>query len=479
MSDVILIHSPIILYKNQEEKEQFKAHGGDEKSYYPLGILYIAAYLKKFGHSVKIIDTAAEGKTLVDILTIIAEARPKIVGISSMTSSIASAVTLAKSIKERFADGILVGLGGVHICCDHTFINRFPMFDFGIIGEGEKTFEDILKRVKRGEQVRGVFNGEIIKNLDELPFPARDLIDPKIYLREEQMNFEVPAAGILGSRGCPFSCTFCCIPAIGHKVRIRSPKNIVNEMEQVYDQCRGSYSFVDDCFILNKTRILEFCQEIIDRKMKVKFIGSTRANKLDEETVSSLHRAGCTDLYFGVESGNERVRNQVLKKKVSDKQIADAIHLCRKYRIMTNLFLMVGFPTETKNEMMDTVNIGNKVKADIIGIHITIPFPGSEIYNYAVRNKMIPSDIIDKYARGEMGRGFRGVWPLFVPDGFTLRDLINIKRKTYIKFYLNPMWWFRRIRTWLLIPGKFKEDLKLFKIAFYVFKTGGTRGQLS
>ena len=479
MSDVVFINSPMLLYKNEAEKVQFKNHGGDEKSYYPLGLLYISSYLKSHRHTVKIIDVAAEDKTLVDILKIIKIENPKLIGISSMTTSIMAAVKLAQNIKDNYGDSFQVGLGGVHLCCDPSFIKRFPIFDFGVSGEGEKTFEELLLRAKKGERIKGLIQGETIENLDSLPFPARDLIRSDIYLREEQMNFEVPAAGILCSRGCPFSCSFCCIPAIGHKVRIRSPKNVVDEMEQVYDQCRGSYSFVDDCFILNKARILEFCQEIIDRKMKVKFVGSTRANTLDEEVVRALKRAGCTDLYFGVESGNERIRNQVIKKKVTDQQIVEAVRLCRKYMILSNLFLMVGFPTETKEEMMDTVRIGKKVKADMIGIHSTIPFPGTEIFRYAVDHKMIPNDIADKYARGELGPGFRNVWPLFVPENVTLKDLIDIKKKAYMTFYLDIMWWIRRVRTWFQVSGKFKEDLKLFKIALHVFRTGGTKGQLS
>jgi len=129
--------------------------------------------------------------------------------------------------------------------------------------------------------------------------------------------------------------------------------------------------------------------------------------------------------------------------------------------------------------MMDTVNIGSRVKADIVGIHITRPLPATEIFNYAIENGMFPKDIIDKYASGEMGRGFRDTWPLFAPKGYTIKELINVKRMTYMRFYLSPTWWIRRIRVWFIFPGKFKDDLKLFKIAFHVFRTGGTKGQLS
>ncbi|MBI5873610.1 MAG: B12-binding domain-containing radical SAM protein [Candidatus Omnitrophica bacterium] len=479
MIDVLFIHSPMILYKDQADAAHFKAHGGDEKSLYPLGILYIAACLEKKGHSVKVIDVAAENKTLEDILSSIALEKPRIIGISSMTTSIHSAVSLAKSIRSRFGNDILIGLGGVHMCCDPTFLKRMPYFDFGITGEAEKTFVEVVEKVKEGKKVQGVILGEAYEDLDDIPFPARHLINAGIYKRDEQMKFEVPTAGILGSRGCPYGCSFCCIPAIGQKVRLRSAKNIVDEMESVYDLCQGQYNFNDDCMTLSKKHTLEFCQELIERKLKMRWIASTRANALDEEMVRALKRAGCTDLYFGVESGSEKIRNSVIKKKVTDEQIAKAVALCRKHRILSNLFLMVGFPGETKEDMLKTVHIGTKVKADVVGIHITMPLPGTEIFEYAVKKSMLPADIIDRYARGEMGRGFRDVWPLFVPEGFTLQDLIDIKIKTYRSFYINFFWILRRIRTWFILPKKFKDDLKLFKIAIYVFVKGGTKGQLS
>ncbi|MFH1691101.1 MAG: radical SAM protein [Candidatus Omnitrophota bacterium] len=479
MADVVLINSPIILYQDAEDKNSFRWHGGDERSVYPLGVLYIAAYLEQKGHSVRVIDMAPEGKTLLDIYDILKTEKPYVVGISSLTTSIQSAVSLASAIKQKFGDAIHVGLGGVHLCVDPTFVDRFPVFDFGVIGDGEKTLEQILVQVKRGEKVRGIFHGETIKNLDELPFPARHLIDPKIYLREEQLKFEVSMAGVLGSRGCPYQCCFCCIPSIAGKVRMRSAKNIVDEMEAVYDQCRGNYNFIDDCLTLSKKHTLAFCQEIIDRRLKVRWLASTRANTIDDEVAKALKRAGCADIYFGVESGNERVRNEVIKKKVTDKDIAKAVYHCRKQGILTNLFLMVGFPGETKKEMMDTVKIGNRVKADIVGIHLTIPFPGSEIYKHCIEKNILPKDIIDQYALGKLGRGFRDVWPLFIPEGSSIEELITIKKKVYTSFYLNPFWMLRRMRTWFVIPGKFREDLKLFKIALYVFKTGGTKGQLS
>jgi anaerobic magnesium-protoporphyrin IX monomethyl ester cyclase len=479
MTDVLFIHSPMILYQDKDDALNFRSHGGDEKSYYPLGILYMAACLEKKGHSVSMIDVAAEGKTLVDVLGAILEKKPRIIGISSMTTSIASAVSLAKAIKEKFGDSIPVGLGGVHMCCDPTIIERFPYFDFGIKGEGEITFPKLVDRVKKGEKIKGIIPGELVADLDAIPFPARHLVNPDIYRREEQMKFEVPAAGILGSRGCPFGCAFCCIPAIGHKVRFRSVKNVVDEMVSVYDDCRGAYSFVDDCMTLDRNRTLAFCQEIQDRKLSCRWIASTRVNTMDDEVVRALKRAGCTDLYFGVESGHERIRNEVIKKKITDAQIKNAMQLCRRHGIVSNLFLMVGFPGETWNEVMATVRIGHKVGADMIGIHVTMPFPGTPLFDYAKDKGMIPKDLVDQYASGKLGRGFRGIWPLFIPEGLTLEDLVRAKKLAYRYFYLHPKWFWHRLLVWLRIKGKFSEDLKLLKIAWHVFRTGGTKGQLS
>ncbi len=187
MSDVVFIQSPLLLYKNEDEKARFRSHGGDEKSICPLGILYLSSYLKKYGHTARVIDVTAEGRTLVEILEIIKAENPRIIGISSMTTSIMSAVRLADSIKEMFGDKFQVGLGGVHLCVDPEFVNRFPVFDFGVSGEGEKTFEELVRKAKKGERIKGLIQGEMIEDLNALPFPAREMIETGIYLREEQM----------------------------------------------------------------------------------------------------------------------------------------------------------------------------------------------------------------------------------------------------------------------------------------------------
>ena len=480
MTDVILIHSPMILNKKGSE---YIISEGDERSNYPMGILYIASYLESRNISVKVLDVSVETLTIDDIVEEIEKEKPRLVGISSTTPAIRSAVKISKIIRSKFGTKITVGIGGAHVNSDHTFFDRFPYFDFMIKGEGELTLYNIYKKITSGETVTGVIQGESVSNLDDLPLPARHLINYKKYLREEVKDSGfLPAATIISSRGCPYQCSFCSIPIIKHKVRYRSAIDIVDEMESIYDTCDGWYSFQDDVLTLNKKRTIELCDEISKRKLKVRWCGMTRANALDEEMIIKMAKAGCDDLAFGVEAGSERVRNQVIKKKVTTEEIKSAISLCRKYGIHTSIFLMVGFPTETLSEIYETVNIGRIVGADMIGIRISVPFPGTEVYDYSIKNGIVPKDALDKFINSELCDDkeiFFEKWPLFIPIGLKIEQLIEAKKTAYKKFYLNPKWILRRILLWIKKPSKFKEDWGLIKMTPYILLKGKTKGSMS
>jgi anaerobic magnesium-protoporphyrin IX monomethyl ester cyclase len=480
MADVVLINSPMVL--NEGSKDYFISEG-DEKSNYPMGLLYIAAYLEKNNFSVRVLDVTAAGLTLDNILDIIEKESPCFIGISSMTPGIRSAVVIAQKLRNKFKDSITIGLGGSHVNCDQNFIKRFPLFDLSVIGESEQAVVDIVKKLKQREKVTGIIYAEAINDLDLIPPPARHLININDYFRDEQrLKGKKPVATMLSSRGCPYKCCFCSIPIIKHKVRYRSPKNIVDEMESVYESCDGHYSFVDDALTLNKKNTILLCQEIINRKLKVQWCAMTRANLIDEEVAKFLSLAGCNDLFFGVESGSEKIRNEVIKKQVSNRQITEAIRLCRRYGIHTNIFLMVGFPKETWSDLKETINIGSRVKADLIGIRISIPFPGTGIFNYGQKEGLIPKTITDDYASGKLSqdkKSFKDVWPLFIPKNLTLSDLIKAKKMAYLRFYLNPFWIIRRVKLWIRNRERFIDDLELFRVAPHAFLKGKTKGAMS
>ena len=482
MADMLLIHAPLIInHRGEEWTNTF----GDEASNYHMGLLYLAAYSEKLGVTSKILDVSVQKITMEQILDEVEEEKPTLVGISATSAGIKSAVHICREIKKKYKN-MPVCLGGAHINCDPDFFDRVPEFDFCIVGEAEKTLYETCIKLKNGEQVKGTLHGEIVENLDELPFPARHLVNEWDYAREEKRHEfgpeSLPWATMLGSRGCPFKCTFCSIPAIQHKVRYRSAKSIVDEMEAIYDKCGGKFSFVDDVLTLNRKMTMELCDEILRRGIKARWCGMTRAEILKEDLVIKLAASGCNDLFFGIESGNDRVRNEVIDKRITNAEIADAVKLCKKHGIHTNFLLMVGFPTETLEEIEDTVNIGHKTGADLIGIRQTIPFPGTKVYDFAIQEGMIDKDLIDRFGRGEGWSekdNFFEKWPKFLPEGVTTEDIVKAKKRAYRKHYLRPTWALSRVRHWFRAPHWFRHDIDLLKVAPMTFLKGKTKGAMS
>jgi len=474
MVDIVLITCPMVFSKEG-------AKVGDEATNPWMGVLYLAAYLRKNNISVKIYDPGAEKLLIKDIIKRLEKDKPKVVGLSSLTSGIKSAVEIAKEIRSHYKKKIVIGIGGSHINVDSGFINRHPYFDFEVVGEGEITLTKIVKKIKnKGKLSKKIFQGEIVKDLDSIPFPARDLINIYNYFPIEKLGSEEkPTAAIVGSRGCPYLCSFCSRNPEWRTVRFRSAKNIVDEMEEIAGEYGGKFSFTDDAITLNRKIALELCREIINRKCDFHWLGMTRANCVDNELLEKMKEAGCEELFFGVESGNPRVRNKVIRKNLKDEEIRSALKLCQKIGIRASVFLMMGFPTETKEELEDTVNFGLKFQPDFIGAHLTLPLPGSDVFNIAIKENKIDKDIIDKYARGEIGEGFVENWPIYIPDGMDREYLIEAKKRAYRKFYLSFDWIKKRIITWTKDKKALIHDMGLIKTGVHVLIYGRTKNAVA
>lgn len=464
--DVVLIHAPVDF--------NVETPAGDQTSSPPIGLLYIAAYLEKYGISVAVYDPVPDKLTLKDITRKLKIDQPKVVGISAVTFGTRTAVKIAKEVRKNFGKEIKIGLGGMHLSCDPTFIKRFPYFDFGVIGEGEKIMLKLAKRILKKQKVSGIYTADLIENLDELPFPARHLIKWENYYFPHQGKGKVIPETMISSRGCPYQCTFCSKPINRACYRVRSGKNIVDEMEAIYDRCQGNYSFVCDTMTLFKDKTMEMCKEILKRGLKVKWMANTRVDRVDEELVRTMAKAGCTDLFFGVESGNPRIRNEVVKKMISDEQIYDAVGWCWKYGIQSSLYMMLGFPTETKKELEDTINFPILAGSDFIGVHLTWPQPGSVLFDQAIREKIIPKTIIDDFVRGKSGKDFLSFWPVYIPKDLSYGDLVKARKRAYRKFYLRPTWFLKRLIWYTRIPEKFFSDLNEVRVGIKALLFGST-----
>lgn len=436
--------------------------------YPPLGLLYLASVLEKNGISVKVLDAVAPFaslRTMNDIVTMVEKENVSIVGISATTPQIRGATQLATKLREEFGRNITIGLGGIHLTSDPGFIDRFPIFDFGVIGEGEITFLELVEQIRGGNKVNGVYQGKRPTNLDEIPFPARHLINKYDYFERGQEH-----ATISTSRGCPFNCIFCNVPiSKGRKVRRRSPKNVVDEMEEIVDEYGGRFYFVDDDMTVNRKHTLQLCSEIVARKMDVEWGCQTRVDLVNRSLLEAMYKAGCRSIAFGVESGCERIRNSVIRKNVTNEQIFKAFRLCKEITISTTCYLMLGFPTETLDDCYQTVNIATKINPDIVGVHLTEIMPGTDIFRYAVDEGIVPNDIFDKYARGETD--LIGNWPIYIPKGLSLNDLTTARKNAYRRFYFRPRYVFQRFAQDLSSFYRLKRDMYL---AWQLFRHGAT-----
>lgn len=443
MSEILLINPPIY-YK--EGIPQIL-----DVSYPPLGILYLAAVLEKEKIKTDIIDIGAVNQSLNETISYIKKIKPKIVGITAMTPLLQGTVSLAKAIKNEFKDKIKVGLGGSHISADPEFIDRIKYFDFGIQGEAELTFLDLIKKILNNKKVKGIYKGEIYKDLDKIPWPARDKINLTKYLKR---------ASLLATRGCPFHCYYCSRPAVSDFVRVRDPKDIVDEMEWLYPHCGGDYLFQDDSLTIRKEHTLKLCDEMLSRKKKFRWGAYTRIDLVDEDLLKKMGESGCYSLTFGIETGNNKLRSELIGKKFNNDQIKKVIGLCNKYKIYADGFFMLGHPGETIKQIEETKKFILNNNFNIVGVSIATPFPGSKLWDYAVKEGIIDKSYIDNFAIGKSGSGYAGVYPVYHPRNISLESLYDYRKEIMRKFYLSPKYIFRRIVKDVKSPSNLIIDIK-------------------
>lgn len=419
----------------------------------PLGVLYLASYLNGYSPDFEavVIDAAEAQLSLQQIMGRIKELEPFAVGITSMTAQLQGAVELAAYLQKQPGFKSKIFLGGPHISGDPDFINRHrDIFDYAITGEGEKTFLDSLTRLLKGEEIPILQRGDIVTELDTIPFPHKKLINRDRYSKYESMIF---------SRGCPYDCYYCSRPAVSKKVRYRSPKNMIREIEEAYEYCGGKINFQDDTLTINRKKIIELCDAIIGRPLKLEWECNTRIDLVDEELLARLRQAGCSLIHFGIESGNEELRKrQIHKGSFSNRQIKEVFGWCHKNGIKIACYFMVGHPGETKETLEETKRMILGSKIDLVGVSIPTPFPGSELYDISERNGIISKDIIDAFAEKRLGEGYVGNYPIYVPDGIEREYLFKVMKDINRKFYVNFNTFWKTLRRDIFSLKSLKKD---------------------
>ena len=420
-----------------------------------LGLLYLASSLIKNGLKVRYLDVTDNSLTLDEINELVSSEGIEIICITSMTQNIKGAVQLARFLKDNNCKAKIV-LGGPHLSADPTLIERFPYFDVAITGESEITLPKVVNDLLNNREVKGVVKGETPMDLDALPFPARHIVDHSIY---KKRGFW--ANGIFATRGCPYRCNFCSIPAIDKRVRFRSPELIAEEMRESYRLTGiNSFNFCDDAITIDKKFVYSLCENILKLPFRISWEAQSRINYIDRNILNMMRRAGCRKLLFGIESGNQRIRNQIIGKGISDEQIMKVTKLCWQEDIEPDHYLMIGQPTETMKEILDTVNFPLKCEPDMIGVFIAMPLPGAPLFDRAIEEGIIDKNVIDKYINGEYGQGYEGCWPYYVPKDLKLPQLIDAREQAYKKFYRRPSYVFKRIQRDITSLERIRRDFR-------------------
>ena len=420
---------------------------------YQQGLGSISAVLKQAGHSTTLLTLSDLDRAAID--RTVKQFQPDLVGIS-LTSSY---FPLSKDLARTFAADykLPVILGGVHptlrpeesIAADGVFAI--------CVGEGEYPMLELCEALQAGRDPTRIpnlwvkHNGQVHKNeirpliadLDALPFPDRELFDFQTLLAG------FAEAEFMGSRGCPYRCTYCANHALfelykgkGSYIRFRSVKNLLDEVEQVTKRYKdiALLGFHDDTFTLNPKWLQEFA-ETYPKRFSFPFWCNATARSINERNVAWLKAAGCYEVRIGVESGNDRIRMEMLDKRVTREEIVRAFRLLREADILTYAFNMIGLPSETPETINDTIRLNQEIRPHAVFCSIFFPFPGTKSFEICRERGWITGQTVKSYFESDYALNQPTITRkqiLFYHDIF--RDLIRWPR-------LDPL-----IRTLHRIP---------------------------
>lgn len=363
----------------------------------PLGLGYIAAYLKKHGVSVNLVDCTFLKQE--ESLRRIRHSKPEIIGIYSMYSMKDRTIEMADLLRDDCE--MLVTGGPLPTTEPEDFLEYF---DVVVIGEGEETMLELVNHKDgntRLSKVRGIAYKDkgktklteprgLIENLDAIPFPDRALFDNQAYKDYYSKKFGYTITSVITSRGCPFICDFCSRPVFGNTFRTRSATNIVDEVEAVIKLGYQRMWFADDCFTLNRRRLLRICDEIIGRKMKVDWECLSRVDTVDRETIVKMKQAGCVRVFFGIESGNNDVLS-LMRKQITTSRAREAVKVTKESGIKVGAFFILGYPGETSKTILETVRYASSLPLDYLSYTLPYPIPGTALYD-RVKDRLIVSE---------------------------------------------------------------------------------------
>ncbi len=367
-----------------------------------VGPAFLAPYLRQHGHEV-VFERASLDETAADLVETVSRIAPDLIGVSLTTRQWQRARHLIREVRADISAPVIAG--GLHPTFAPEVVLANPGFDFVCLGEGEQPLLDLVQALERGESGAGIENIWLsggsrpglrapFEPIDDLPFMARDLLDE--YRGVVHMATQ---------RGCPFPCTYCAARMFnqlyknqGDYGRRRSHDNVLAELTGLHDQGRLAYViFLDDTFTINHPWVREFCR-VYGERLGTPFSLHARVETVNEKMLHMLAKAGCKQITYGVESGSERVRKQIMRRHVTNQRFRDVFKWTRDAGIMVTANYMLGLPGETREDLAQTVALAEELKVLDFGYFVFYPYPGTELFIECRDKGYLPEDYLDRAA---------------------------------------------------------------------------------
>ncbi|MHB0914824.1 MAG: B12-binding domain-containing radical SAM protein [Thermoleophilia bacterium] len=442
-----------------------------------VGLSSLAGTLRREGHEYRLFDiTFLKDSEIADAYCqAIIDFKPDVIGVSCRSTEWET----ARSIIRMSDASVPVIFGGPHATIDPEQVIADGAVDMLVRGEGEGAIVDVLEGLEAGADLGSVANlwlkrdnGEIVRNelrdltadLDTLAMPEWDLWDQR-HFQEHYHQVFYPAAKIFGdletSRGCPYACPYCLTPVLqklykgkGKYHREKSPQRVVAEVRKLMRERDIDYvRFVDETFIMNHKRIHELCR-LYEDEVGLPFSFSTRPETVKEDTMTQLAKAGANCVSFGLESGNENYRREMLNRKTKQQEIIDAVRICKQFGVKTFAFVMIGLPREDRGKIQDTLELINLLQPDVFQITIFYPFQGTPFYRYCVDEGLLDPD---HEPLTEIWKG-----SVLKQPQFTSEYLVRLRQLMLIFAKRDRRWWplMKHLEDH---PGSFSMFMKLLR----------------
>jgi len=448
----------------------------------PLGLAYLAANLELHNYSVKILDCPALNVGLKDIPKELEKNNYGLIGLTMLTPMFAKVKKTAKVIKENYPQ-VKIIVGGVHATAlPKRTLEEIQDIDYVCIGEGENTIIELVQALEKKQdisQINGLAykkeNGivltqprELEKDMDIFPSPARHLLPMEKYQmtasRTKDSSF---SPTLIVARGCPFNCLYCSHP-MGKTFRHHSVERVIQEIENLVKEYNISeFNMEADNLTVDRNFIISLCQEMIKRNLnqKVRWTCESRMDTVDEELLKNMYEAGCWQISYGVESGVQRLLDLINKgEKIEDMEKAFAI--TKKIGITIRGFFMLGLPTETYQESIQTIEFAKKLDPLWAQFTITTPYPGTPMFEMLKEKGEIRTFNWEHY---NTWAGWTENEIAFLPKGRTLKELKALQKRAIVSFYLRPKVFFRFIKSinsWSAFKKYLRGFLTLLKVKY-------------